>query len=403
LYPGGLTVFQRPVLKQVVARIQEARRFIQVLAGPRQSGKTTLAHQATAAAGLPFHYASADEPTLRDRTWLEAQWDIGRVRAKENARRGAILVLDEVQKITHWSEVAKRLWDEDTASGIRLKVLLLGSAPLLVQRGLSESLAGRFELIRVTHWSFTEMQQAFRWDLDQFLYFGGYPGAASLIKDEERWARYVLDSLVETTLSRDILLLTRIDKPALLRQLFRLGCDYSGQVLSYQKMLGQLQDAGNTTTLAHYLELLSGAGLLNGVQKYSGAKVQQRGSSPKLVVLNTALMTAGTGRSLENARADPEFWGRLVESAVGAHFLNSLAGSNVEVYYWRERRFEVDFVLRRNHELATIEVTSGRRKGSLPGMGEFGKRYKTAQKLLVGGQGLPLAEFLRSPGTRWIS
>jgi len=396
-------VFQRPVLKQVVARIQEARRFIQVLAGPRQSGKTTLAHQATAAAGLPFHYASADEPTLRDRTWLEAQWDIGRVRAKENARRGAILVLDEVQKITHWSEVAKRLWDEDTASGIRLKVLLLGSAPLLVQRGLSESLAGRFELIRVTHWSFTEMQQAFRWDLDQFLYFGGYPGAASLIKDEERWARYVLDSLVETTLSRDILLLTRIDKPALLRQLFRLGCDYSGQVLSYQKMLGQLQDAGNTTTLAHYLELLSGAGLLNGVQKYSGAKVQQRGSSPKLVVLNTALMTAGTGRSLENARADPEFWGRLVESAVGAHFLNSLAGSNVEVYYWRERRFEVDFVLRRNHELATIEVTSGRRKGSLPGMGEFGKRYKTAQKLLVGGQGLPLAEFLRSPGTRWIS
>ena len=396
-------MFQRPVLKQVVARIQEARRFIQVLAGPRQSGKTTLAHQATAAAGLPFHYASADEPTLRDRTWLEAQWDIGRVRAKENARRGAILVLDEVQKITHWSEVAKRLWDEDTASGIRLKVLLLGSAPLLVQRGLSESLAGRFELIRVTHWSFTEMQQAFRWDLDQFLYFGGYPGAASLIKDEERWARYVLDSLVETTLSRDILLLTRIDKPALLRQLFRLGCDYSGQVLSYQKMLGQLQDAGNTTTLAHYLELLSGAGLLNGVQKYSGAKVQQRGSSPKLVVLNTALMTAGTGRSLENARADPEFWGRLVESAVGAHFLNSLAGSNVEVYYWRERRFEVDFVLRRNHELATIEVTSGRRKGSLPGMGEFGKRYKTAQKLLVGGQGLPLAEFLRSPGTRWIS
>ncbi len=396
-------MFQRPVLKQVVARIQEARRFIQVLAGPRQSGKTTLAHQATAAAGLPFHYASADEPTLRDRAWLEAQWDIGRVRAKENARRGAILVLDEVQKITHWSEVAKRLWDEDTASGIRLKVLLLGSAPLLVQSGLSESLAGRFELIRVTHWSFTEMQQAFRWDLDRFLYFGGYPGAASLIKDEERWARYVLDSLVETTLSRDILLLTRIDKPALLRQLFRLGCDYSGQVLSYQKMLGQLQDAGNTTTLAHYLELLSGAGLLSGVQKYSGAKVQQRGSSPKLVVLNTALMTAGTGRSLENARADPEFWGRLVESAVGAHLLNSLAGSNVEVYYWRERRFEVDFVLRRNHELATIEVTSGRRKGSLPGMGEFGKRYKTAQKLLVGGQGLPLAEFLRSPGTRWIS
>lgn len=298
--------------------------------------------------------------------------------------------------------MVKRLWDEDTASGLRLRVMLLGSAPPPRQRGLSESLAGRFELIRVPHWSFGEMRDAFGFDVERYLSFGGYPGAAALVEDPDRWAAYVVDSLIETTVSRDILLLTRVDKPALLRQLFRLGCDYSGQVLSYQKMLGQLQDAGNTTTLAHYLELLSGAGLLTGLRKFSGSRVRQRGSSPKLLVLNTALMTASSGLSLRGAREDRDFWGRIVESAVGAHLINGSAGTGVEVFYWRERNREVDFVLRKGRAVAGIEVTSGRRKDMLPGLDAFAKSFRVKRRLLVGAQGVPLEEFLLTPPETWV-
>jgi predicted AAA+ superfamily ATPase len=290
--------YQRAILQPLLARLSEPRRFIQVLTGPRQAGKTTLARQALAAldeaGGFPGVYASADGPLLESRAWIEQQWEEGRLRARDTGTAGACLVLDEVQQVSGWAEVVKRLWDADTASGLPLKLLLLGSSPPLVQRGLGESLAGRFELLRATHWSLPEMEEAFGFSLDQYLYFGGYPGAAPLAEDRARWARYILDSLVETTVSRDILLMKRVDKPALLRRLFQLGCDYSGQILSYQKMLGQLQDAGNTTTLAHYLELLSGAGMLTGLPKFSGARVRQRGSSPKLLALNTALMTAAS-------------------------------------------------------------------------------------------------------------
>ncbi|MGH8934015.1 MAG: ATP-binding protein [Egibacteraceae bacterium] len=280
-----------------------------MLAGPRQTGKTTLARQVLAEIGLPAHYASADQPTLRDRGWLEAQWEIGRLRAR-HSERGGLLVLDEAQKITAWSDVVKRVWDEDTAAGIPLRAVLLGSSPLLLQRGLGDSLAGRFELIRVQHWSYPEMRDAFGFDLERYLYYGGYPGAAGLIADHDRWANYILDSLVETTLSRDVLLLTRVDKPALMRQVFRLACEYSGQILSYQKMVGQLQDAGNTTTIAHYLELLAGAGLVTGLQKFSGSRVKQRGSSPKLVALNTGLISASPRRCSGSCATAPSATGR---------------------------------------------------------------------------------------------
>ena len=393
--------YRRPQLETLLARIREPRRFIQVLAGPRQAGKTTLARQAMEASGSPTTYASADEPALRDRAWLEAQWEAARLEARDAGRRGALLILDEIQKLPGWSETVKRLWDEDSADRLRLRVVLLGSAPLLMQRGLTESLAGRFELIRVPHWSHPEMREAFGFDLERSVFFGGYPGAAPLVRDLGRWRRYILDSLVETTVSRDILLLTRVDKPALLRQLFRLGCDHSGQVLSYQKMLGQLQDAGNTTTLAHYLELLAGAGMLTGLQKFSGSRVRQRGSSPKLLGLNTALVAATSGLSFREARRDPDLWGRLVETAVGAHLVNTAQGSEVEVTYWRERNREVDFVLRRGRRLTAIEVTSGRRKGSLPGLASFTASFGRARTLLVGGQGVPLERFLSEPAAHW--
>ncbi len=385
----------------LLRRVREPRRFLQVLAGPRQVGKTTLVHQVMENLELPSHYASADEPTLRDRTWIEQQWDLSRLKARES-KHGALLVLDEIPKVTDWANVVKFLWDADTHARLPVRVVLLGSAPLLIQRGLPESLAGRFDVIAAPHWSFAEIRQAFDWSLEQYLYFGAYPGAAPLIEEPERWRRYIVDSLIETTISRDILLLTRVDKPALLRRLFHLSCEYSGQILSYQKMLGQLQDAGNTVTLAHYLELLHGAGMVAGLSKFSLGQVRQRGSSPKLQVLNTALMTAQAGISFEEARHNADYWGRLVESAVGAHLLNSTMGTNIEVSYWRQRNQEVDFVLRKGKTFVAVEVKSARRKDVFPGMEAFGKQFRPKRKLQVGGQAIPLKAFLLQPAEYWL-
>ena len=383
--------------------MKEPRRFMQVLAGPRQVGKTTIARQVMDSVSIPVHFATADEPTLRDRTWIAQQWDIARLKISDRRlKKGALLILDEAQKVSAWSDTVKRLWDEDTRSGLPLKVVLLGSSPLLVQRGLTESLAGRFEVIPVMHWSYAEMREAFGWSLEQYLLYGGYPGAAGLIKDHERWARYIIDSLIETTISRDILLLTRVDKPALLRRLFHLCCDYSGQVLSYQKMLGQLHDAGNTTTLAHYLELLNGAGLIAGLPKFSGKRVMQRASSPKVQVLNTALMSAVSNLSFEAAREDREYWGRLVESAVGSHLINSTRGKNIELFYWLERSQEVDFVLRSGADIVSIEVKSGRKRERLTGVEAFSRTFRVKRQLLVGTQGIPVGEFLSTPVETWI-
>jgi len=346
-------MIRQSIHNELSKRLREKRRFIQVLAGPRQVGKTTLARQVMAGLKMPSHYASADEPTLRDRAWLEQQWDIARLKAKEG-KAGALLIVDEVQKVSDWPNAVKLLWDADTHAGVALKVVLLGSSPLLIQSGLTESLAGRFEVIAAPH-------------------------------------------------ARDVLLLTRVDKPALLRRLFHLGCAYSGQILSYQKMIGQLTDAGNTTTLAHYLELLEGAGMLAGLPKHSTGAVRQRASSPKLQVLNTALMSAQNHRSLAQARQDGDYWGRLVESCVGAHLFNSSFGKNTGVAYWRERNHEVDFVLQKGKTTVALEVKSGRRRESLPGMEAFARQFKPKRQLLVGGQGIPLEEFLLQPVEHWLS
>jgi len=370
------------------------------VAGPRQVGKTTLVQQVIETINLPVRFASADEPTLRGADWIAQQWEAIRISATP---KGAILVLDEVQKAIGWSESVKRLWDEDTRTKREIKVVLLGSAPLLVQQGLTESLAGRFEILRLPHWSLIEMQTAFEFAVDQYIYFGGYPGAAPLISESERWRRYILDALVETTVARDVLLLTRVDKPALLRRLFELGCRYSGQVLSYTKMLGQLHDAGNTTTLAHYLELLGGAGLLTGLSKFARHAIRQRGSSPKLQVLNTALMTAQSGRSFEEATEDRQFWGRLVVSAVGAHLANAATMEECELFYWRDGNREVDFVARAGRQLTAIEVKSGRSRDTNPGLDAFAESFKPTRQLLVGADGISVEEFLLKPIRHWIT
>ena len=399
---SSLPSFVREFASSLESRLLEPRRYLQVIAGARQVGKTTLVRQVLAGINRPHHFVSADEPALRDAVWLRTQWDAARLIARDSGDSGAVLALDEIQKITGWSETVKRLWDEDTASALPLHVVLLGSAPLLVQGGLTESLAGRFEQLRLPHWTFGEMRTAFGFSFEQFLYFGGYPGAAPLAADAERWRRYVLDSLVETTISRDVLLMTRVDKPALLRRLFELGCRYSGQILSYNKMIGQLQDAGNTTTLAHYLDLLSGAGMLTGLPKFAGETVRQRGSSPKLQVLNTALMTAQSGLLPDDAKKDTEFWGRLTESAVGAHLANAAAMGTCELFYWRDRNREVDFVVRSGRRLLAIEVKSARARSALPGLAAFSDAFSPERTLLVGADGIPVEDFLAHPVEHWL-
>jgi len=394
--------FRRAHFAVLTRRLREARRFIQAVVGPRQVGKTLLVQHVMENGPFEARYASADEPTLRGRAWIEQQWEAARLSVSGTRKRSTVLVLDEIQKISGWSETVKRLWDEDTRARMPLKVVLLGSAPLLISRGLTESLAGRFELLHLPHWSYQEMHSAFGWSFEQYVFYGGYPGSASLIREPARWKRYILDSLIETTISRDILLLSRVDKPAMLRRLFELGCKYSGQILSYNKMLGQLQDSGNATTLAHYLELLEGAGMLTGLQKFAGEAVRQRGSSPKLQVLNTALMSAQSDHTLKEARADTEFWGRLVESAVGAHLTNAQAADTCKVFYWRDHNMEVDFIVRAGATITALEVKSGRTQDARSGINAFSQAFRPQRKLLIGGDGISVEAFLSRPADHWV-
>ena len=414
--------FQRPQVTTLYRRLAEPPQQLIALFGPRQTGKTTIVRQALRQIDLESRYWAVDEPdstefrvpsAATEATFLSPQerdkerlrerlvenWAEARLKAEQFG--GFVLVLDEIQEIPQWSETVKGLWDADRARGCPLHVVILGSAPLLIQSGLSESLAGRFEPISVTHWSFAEMAEAFGFDLPTYIYFGGYPGAAPFVRESDRWRNYILGALVEPNIERDLLAMTRVDKPALLKRLFELGTDCSGQILSYTKMLGQLQDAGNTTTLARYLDLLASAGLLAGLQKYIGGPASRRASSPKLNVLNTALMTSGSGYSFVEAQEDRSFWGRIVESAVGAHLFNT-ATSDIRLRYWRDGAHEVDFVLQRGARIVAIEVKSGAIRMPLRGMDEFKRRFSPRRSLLVGEGGIPLNEFLTMPAHYWF-
>jgi len=373
---------------------------VRVLTGPRQVGKTTMALEIQRSIGIPALYASADSPLPPDVGWIESQW---RRALAEGTAAGfpVLLILDEVQKVRGWSEEIKRLWDlRDRKREIR--VLLLGSSALLMQTGLSESLAGRFFLHRCLHWGFPEVRDAFGWDLDRWLYFGGYPGAAFFAGQEGDWRRYVVDSLIETVLARDVLQLNRVAKPALLRHLFSLAATYPAQCVSYTKMLGQLQDAGNTTTLAHYLRLLTSAFLASGLDGFSAGHERKRASSPKLVLWNNALVSAMSSKTYADALADPVWWGRLVENAVGAHLLNSLPPLEYSVTTWRERNEEVDYVVVRGRQVWGLEVKSGR-GGKAPGLARFQARFPRAHSLRVGGAGIPLVEFFARPAGDWLA
>jgi len=386
-------MFERLHLQQVVKRIQEPRKFIQVILGPRQVGKTTLVNQLVQKYASESLVVSADAVDASNSFWLEQQWETSRIKLKQSGAKEFLLVVDEIQKINNWSETVKLLWDTDTKNNVSLKVVVLGSSRLLIQQGLTESLAGRFETTFMSHWSYSEMHEAFDWNENQFVWFGGYPGAATLISDEQRWKNYVKDSLIETSISKDILMLTRVDKPALMKRLFELSCHYSGQILSFNKMLGQLKDAGNTTTLSHYLSLLSTAGLVAGIEKYSKNVIRKKSSSPKFQVYNTALISAQSNYSFTEAMRNPAIWGRLVESAVGGHLLNHAVSGDFALSYWREGDEEVDFVME-HQQLIGIEVKSGSVQKT-SGMASFKKKFNPDKVLLVGNSALSWQDILK--------
>jgi len=367
---------------------------MQVVMGPRQVGKTTMVIQLLKKITIPWLFESADAVPASNAVWLEQLWESARLKMASNQSEEFLLVVDEIQKIDNWSEIVKRLWDEDTRQGKNIKVILLGSSRLLLQKGLTESLTGRFETTYLGHWSFSEMQQAFGWSANQYAWFGGYPGSASLIADEERWKQYVNNSLIETSISKDILMLTRVDKPALMKRLFELGCLYSGQILSYTKMQGQLLDAGNTTTLSHYLNLLDTAGLLAGLEIYATDAVRKRASSPKFQVHNTALISAQRNEFFEKIIEEPAHWGRIVESCIGAHLINHSLTENFKVYYWRHRNDEIDFVLEKRGKVIGLEVKSST-AGNTQGMAAFKNKYRPHKVLLIGNSGIPWQEFLQ--------
>lgn len=391
---------QRPVVGSILAGFRHEKPLLQALIGPRQVGKTTAAVHVREHLGWPAHEATADAAIPHSPEWIETQWRLARAR-RGSATGRVLLVLDEIQKVPGWSEVVKRLWDAELREKGGVRPLLLGSSSLLVQKGLTESLSGRFLLHRATHWSLAECREAFGFDLERWIFYGGYPGAAAFVDDETLWRRYVNDSLIETVLARDVLQMQTVTKPALLRQLFALSTQYPAQMLSYNKMLGQLQDAGNTVTLASYLRLLETAFLVSGLQLHTKGEVRKRGSSPKLVLWNNALVSAGARPSFAEARADGAWWGRLVENAVGAHLLNHLQGPQWSVTYWRDGPAEVDYVVSRGAHTWAIEVKSGR-GGRVSGLSAFRERYPKASSWIVGTGGIPLEEFFGGNPERWF-
>ena len=386
-------MFQRSVLQEIKGRVLEPRKFIQVLVGPRQVGKTTVIKQVLQQISMKYHYVTADDLYTTDSTWIRREWSNVRIQLQQSGEKEMLFVIDEVQKVSNWSEVIKKEWDADSFSDVNIKVILLGSSRLLIQKGLTESLAGRYELIHITHWSFDEMRDAFGWNLDQYIFFGGYPGSASLLENEERWRDYIRQSLVEASISKDILMLTRVDKPILLKRLFDIGCRYSAKILSLTKIQGELQETGNLTTLSGYLTLLEEAGLLTGLEKYASDIIRKRSSKPKFQVHNNALLSAGQNVSFEMLRSNHKEWGNFAESAVGAHLINSSIKYKFNVYYWNNGDYEVDYVIEKGDKIIAIEVKSGK-DSTNKGLEIFDKEFHPHGLFIIGTDGIRFEQFL---------
>ena len=388
-------MYKRKQFDELLSRLSEDRDKIQVISGPRQVGKSTMVKQVLKETTIPYLMVSADSVQKENTAWIGEMWDTARARMRMGKHTEYLLVIDEVHKLNNWSEEVKKQWDADTFNDINIKVVILGSSRLLLKDGLTESLAGRYELIRMPHWGYMEMREAFGMGVSQYIYFGGYPGGAKLTANEARWRRYIKDSIVAPAIELDILMTKMIYKPELMRQLFELGCSYSGEEISLTKLLGQLQDAGNVTTLANYLTTLAESQLLCGLQKYANDNARKYNSVPKLMVYNTSLFSALSGTTFEKAFTTPRLWGRWVESAVGAHLLNLADELDGKVYYWREQNDEVDFVIEHNRQCVAIEVKSGRRTMN-EGLSKFSAKFHPKYSFVVGSGGIPVEEFLSS-------
>lgn len=386
-------MYQRYHTQVVTNRINEPRKFIQVLLGPRQVGKSTIIKQVLEQTTIPYLFYSADAEPVTYGTWISSCWANARRKIKTDNLSEFLLVIDEIQKVPNWSESVKKEWDSDTMNNINIKVIVLGSSRVMLERGLSESLMGRFEVIKVGHWSYPEMRDAFGFSLDQYLFFGGFPGAASLISDEERWGDYVATTIVDATIHKDILLNASITKPALLRQTFELASMYSGELLSYTKMLGILNDVGNTTTLSSYAELLNQAHILCGLSKYAVDESRRRASVPKWQVFDNSLKTVFISQAFTDVIQNHTLWGRVVESAVGAYILNQAFLHRMKVYYWREGDKEVDFVIQKGNHIVALEVKSNSENYS-KGLDFFTQRFHPTAGYIVGQAGFPIEEFL---------
>ena len=385
-------MYKRAEYQVITERLKEPRKFIQVVMGARQIGKSTVVKQVLQDLDMPYRLFSADNVPATNNAWISDCWAAARSLKESRGWESVVLVIDEIQKIANWSEAVKKEWDDDTFHGRNIKVLLLGSSRVLLEKGLSESLAGRFEEIRMSHWHYREMQECFGFSLDQYMFYGGYPGAATLIGDEDRFGQYIQSAIIEATINKDILMDTPISKPALLRQTFELGAAYSGELLSLNKMLGSLQDAGNTVTLAGYINLLDESGLLCGLQKFSIDMARRRASIPKLQVYNNALKMVYSPLTFEQAILDRKSWGRIFESAIGAYLVNQAFVHRFEVFYWRERDDEVDFVLRKKGAVVAIEVKSNAEKRT-EGLDKFRKLFHPQTAFIVGDGGIIAEDF----------
>lgn len=386
-------MYKRAEYQTIRARLKEPRKFIQVVMGPRQVGKSTVVKQVLQELNEPYQLFSADNVPASNTGWVSNCWAAVRSLKESKGLESIILVIDEIQKISNWSEVVKKEWDDDSFHDRNIKVLLLGSSRVLLERGLSESLGGRFEEIRMTHWSFPEMRDCFGLSLDQYIYYGGYPGAAGLINDPDRWEQYIQSAVIDATINKDILMNTPIGKPALLRQTFELGVTYSGELLSLNKMLGSLQDAGNTVTLAGYLNLLGESGMLCGLQKYSIDSARRRASISKFQVYNNALKAVYNPYSFEQAIMDRKSWGHIFESGIGAWIVSQAFVHRFEVFYWRNRNDEVDFILRKKGVIVAIEVKSDAEKNT-KGLNVFRDTFHPKSAFIVGDGGISAEEFL---------
>ncbi|MBI5624623.1 MAG: ATP-binding protein [Elusimicrobia bacterium] len=394
--------FLRPMTKELLRRLAEPPGLPQIVVGPRQVGKTTAIGQVIAALrrkGFAAVSVNADALASPPKEWVVRHWREADALAKTG--KPVILALDELQKIPGWSDIVKREFDasQRLQPKRRPRVVISGSSALLVSKGMTESMAGRFEVIRFPHWSLDEESRAFGTDMEAYISLGGYPKRREFLPDVGRFLGYVRDSIIESVLNRDLLLLHPVDKPVLLRRLFEFACHHPAEMVSLQKMLGQLTDKGNVTTIAHYLDLLAAAFLIKPLQKYSPKILRIRASSPKLVVMAQALVAAVQEKKPAELLKDPALRGRWVENAVGSHLIRS----GLDVFYWRDRDQEIDFIARRGTTSMAVEVSTSAKKHEPESLARLARRIGVPKSLVVGPKGVSLAEFLKTDPTIWLA